>query len=330
MASRERDVLTDGTDSAQATSRRLVVDGAAERVDRFLARVLPDSSRRHAQALCAAGCVRRDGRRLGKAAVVSAGDVLEVTLVDVDSPAPYPELVLRVVLEREDVVVVDKPAGVPTAAVGARRTGTLAGALLTRYPEMAGLGFHLREPGLLHRLDTFTSGVVAAARTRQAFEDLRRAMESGGLEKVYLALAPPLPKPVGTLESGLGPSGSSRRVSVDPTAPLRRTHYRELLRGPNASLYEVTVGLAYRHQIRVHFANAGAPLLGDTLYGGRPWLETERHALHACTLTLRPQTTGTGFSSFLWRAEAELPSDFVDFLSAEGFDEDAVSRARTL
>lgn len=334
MAPRERDVLTEvGGSRPEGRALRLVVEGDTDRVDRYLARVLAASSRRHAQALCARGLVTRAGRRLAKGDLVAAGDLVEVTFGPSETPSPNASLELRILIERPDVVVVDKPPGVPSAAVGTRVDGTLAGALVVRYPEMAGVGFHVREPGLLHRLDTFTSGAIAAARTPEAFAQLRAAMAEGRLEKTYVALAPPLASLVGVFESGLRGDRSSRRVVVDPSAPQRRTAYRTLARGPNLSLYEVSVGLAYRHQIRAHFAEAGAPLLGDALYGGRPWLSTDRHALHARSVSLiapSTQTTGTGRSSFIWRAEAALPDDFVEALRSEGLEPEALIRTRML
>lgn len=203
---------------------------------------------------------------------------------------PAGEIPLRVILERDDIVVVEKPAGVPTTALPGREKGTLAGALVARYPEMAHVG-SAREPGVAHRLDVFTSGLLVAARKQAVLDRLRDALSNKLVDKRYLAVVTgPFTRDSGQIEGWLGPDPRDRRRvhSSSPEKPGAhhcRTEFK-LLRTSNAGpeircLIEVRVHAAYRHQIRAHLAALGHPLLGDTLYGGQDAGLWPRHALHA-------------------------------------------------
>ena len=163
---------------------------AGERVDVLLARRVPDLSRAKAKALIEEGAVRVDGRRVKKSYTVAVGD--RVTLGSIAGPvdfyaAPDPDLPLVVLAETEGYVVVDKAAGVPSHPLREGELGTLAGALVARYPEMRDVGYSKREPGILHRLDNDTSGVMLAARDQVTFEVLRQQLQAGEIEKRYLA-----------------------------------------------------------------------------------------------------------------------------------------------
>src|SRR5690606_17154918 len=164
-------------------------------------------------------------------------------------------------LVRPDLVVVNKPAGMPAAALRASDRGTLAGALLARFPEMASVGFGPREPGLVHRLDTFTSGLLVAARSEQSFRRLREALESGMLIKRYLAIVANHGLPErGFIESRLIPHPKNQRKvralsREDPSGRPARSEYRVIERRAALSLVELSVGPAFRHQIRVQLAS---------------------------------------------------------------------------
>jgi 23S rRNA pseudouridine1911/1915/1917 synthase len=255
------------------------------------------------------GRMRVAGRRIKKGDRLVAGSevVVEAPAEPIVADASLP---LEVLFESEDFVIVDKPAGLPTAPLMRTETRTLAAALLARYPEMQGVGFRLREPGLVHRLDNETSGVVLAARNQGAFRAARALFESSLIDKRYLAVVgAELPRDAGHIETLLGPDPSDpRRVRVfseipDGYAKPATTRYRVVERGSRFSLVELTVERAFRHQIRVHLAHLGAPIAGDELYAGPPAPELgSRHALHASYIAWAGDAARKGF-----RAEAGLP-----------------------
>lgn len=264
------------------------------RLDKFLAQYVPGVGRKKAAELCAAGRVRVDGLRARKSAVLPAGAKVRVELTEPTSLEPEPEVPLELRLERPAFVVVNKPAGMPTAPLDTAERGTLCGALLARYPEMRGVGHREREPGIVHRLDTQTSGLVLAARSQASFTRLSRALESEELQKGYLAIVS---------AAGLADTGEiSRALAPDPAHPERVrvldrteqasyarhkiTRYRLVRVAGARALLEVRVGSAFRHQIRAHLAAIGHPIAGDAVYGGEPLPHLgTRHALHASRLS---------------------------------------------
>jgi 23S rRNA pseudouridine1911/1915/1917 synthase len=301
---------------------------AGQRLDKLLVTHAPGLGRAGAKRLFSAGKVRlvpagRDRAvRADKGDVAAAGDVLEI---DVDegastSAVPDPDAPLTLALERDDLVIVDKPAGQPSAPLELGERGTVANALAARFPEMAGVGFSPREPGLCHRLDNDTSGLLLAARTAAAFAILRAALQEGRLDKRYLLVcpAPGLPES-GTIDIPLAPHPKDRRrvyPCVHPRDVARYaprpavTDYRVLrVAGPHA-LVEARAPKAARHQIRAHFAALGHPLLGDRLYGGADVPGLARHALHAHHLAF---TGAPGLPAF--HVESPLPPDLAALLS---------------
>ncbi|HEY6560251.1 MAG TPA: RluA family pseudouridine synthase [Polyangiaceae bacterium] len=272
--------------------------------------------RRAAGLLFADGRVTIAGRRAKKSELARPGDELVVHL---DTPAevlPDPDADLDVRLETPELVVVSKPAGQPSVPVPGSESGTLASALLARYPEMRGIGYSEREPGLVHRLDTGTSGLLVAARTAAAFERLRDLLRAGRLSKRYLAIVEREGLPgEGEIDSPLAPHPRDRRrmhVARDNERGARhaRTIWRVVRRGERFALLEVDVERALRHQIRVHLSSIGHPIVGDALYGGASVPDfAERHALHASHLSW------TGDSSLKpFAVDAALPADMAKLL----------------
>jgi 23S rRNA pseudouridine1911/1915/1917 synthase len=266
-----------------------------ERLDKALARLVPALSRARVKQAIEAGGVRVNGRRAVKGAPLSAGDVVELDpsqIADPNSPAvPAPGAPLVVRYESATVIVCDKPAGQPTAPLRPGETGALANALVGRYPELAGVGYSPREPGLVHRLDGDTSGLVVAARTKAAFDALKAALREDKLEKRYLLVcsAEDLPDE-GTIEFPIANHPKDQRrvyPCIHPRDVMRyepraaSTRYVVKQRGERWALVEATVSRALRHQIRAHFAAIEHPLAGDVLYGGAPIHALGRHALHA-------------------------------------------------
>jgi 23S rRNA pseudouridine1911/1915/1917 synthase len=269
------------------------------RLDKLIVSHAPGIGRAGAKKLFAAGKVRlrRQGdehaRRADKGDVGAAGDTVLVELGD-EAPKnalPDADAPLTLVLERADVVLVDKPAGQPSAPLEPGELGTVANALLARFPEMANIGFSPREPGICHRLDTDTSGLLIAARSEAAFTALVNGIKDGRFDKRYLLLcrAEGLPE-TGTIDIPLAPHPKDRKrvlACLHPRDVARlaprpaSTSYEVLRTHGDVALVEVRAPRAARHQIRAHFAAIDHPLLGDVLYGGEEIPGLGRHALHA-------------------------------------------------
>ena len=294
---------------------------AGQRIDKFLTGEIPELGRSKARKLFEAGRVRLNGRRARKGDVVDAGDQVVVELPETLSPTAVaePDAPLRVLLETDEVLVLEKPAGQPTAPLEPGETGTLANALVGRYPELAGIGYSPREPGLLHRLDTDTSGIVIAARTPEAFETLAAALKEGRLEKRYLLVCEQEGlADTGTIEIPIAPHPKDRRrvyPCVHPRDVARyaprpaMTSYRVLRREGELALVEARAPKAMRHQVRAHMAAIGHPLVGDLLYGGKEVTGLGRHALHASHVKWTGDATVPAFE-----IHSELPDELASLL----------------
>ena len=174
------------------SARRVELEASSadsgNRLDKFLSQHVTGVGRQRAAELCAAGRVRIDGQRAKKSALLTAGAKITVELAEPKVLQAEPELALQIRLEQTRLVVVNKPAGMPSAPLTTSERGTLCGALLGRFPEMLGVGYRAREPGIVHRLDTQTSGLLLAARDADAFSRLREALDHERLKKRYLAV----------------------------------------------------------------------------------------------------------------------------------------------
>jgi 23S rRNA pseudouridine1911/1915/1917 synthase len=292
---------------------------SGKRADEAVLRSFPGFSRKEVRELFDAGRVRLAGRRIKKGERVVGGGELVVE-APMSPIRPDPALPLVVLFESEDFVIVDKPAGLPTAPLVRTENRSLAAALLARYPEMSGVGFREREPGLVHRLDNETSGVVLAARSQIAFQRARVLLESSAIEKRYLAIVAAGLSDAGEIETRLGPDRADpRRVRVFEEAPqgyakLCRTRYRVLERGSRFALVELAVERAFRHQIRAHLAHVGFPIAGDSVYAGPEAPELgARHALHGSVIAWVGDAERAGF-----RGEAALPVEMRALLGGAG------------
>jgi 23S rRNA pseudouridine1911/1915/1917 synthase len=303
--------------------RRIAVvagaEAAGERLDRFLTTRAAIGTRSRVKQLVDAGCVRVDG------AVRKAGFVLRAGMrVVVDVPAPPPSAIepealpLTVLYEDADLLAIDKPPGmVVHPAPGARR-GTVVNALLHRTRAIAAVGEASR-PGIVHRLDKDTSGVLLVARTPEALEGLARQFRARSIEKHYVALVHgAMRAEQGTIDRAIGRDPRDRkRMSVRSRrgrSALTRWTVRERL--PGATLLDVLIETGRTHQIRVHLASAGHPLVGDGVYGGRRRAGVReasdviaacpRQALHAARLACVHPRSGERLL-----LEAPLPPDLV-------------------
>jgi 23S rRNA pseudouridine1911/1915/1917 synthase len=297
------------------------LDGA--RLDKAALALARNASRAEMKRAIGAGAVRVNGRPRAKGALVAKGEVITIDpaqLAGRDEPA-VPEATAPLVVRYESpaVIVADKPAGQPTAPLRARETGALANALVGHYPELANVGYSPREPGLLHRLDTETSGLVIAARSEAAFEILKAALKSDRIGKRYLLVcsAEGLPSE-GTIEFPLASHPKDQRRVYPCVHPRDVARYAPRpavtafavtrVVGPWA-LVEARVSRALRHQIRAHFAAIDHPLAGDTLYGGAEIHELRRHALHASRVSFDGDAIVPGFD-----VASPLPADMAVLL----------------
>jgi len=289
--------------------RFTVAAAEAGRLDRVLAARFPGVGRRRWAEMFAAGWIAVDGARARKGDRVAAG--AEVTLrapatASALAPVPEPDLPLEVLHVDARLVALCKPPGQPSHPLRAGETGSLANALVARFPECAAIGRDPREGGLCHRLDRGTSGVLLAARDMQAYLAVRRAFSAGQVDKTYLALV------AGNAQAGESdaPLVQRGKKSVlaragDPAALPAHTSWRLLASASGASLLEVTASSGRMHQVRAHLAASGHPLVGDPLYGGPTMVGGQAIAdpfLHAQSIAL-PHPDGGRFS-----ATAPLPA----------------------
>jgi 23S rRNA pseudouridine1911/1915/1917 synthase len=298
---------------------RTVPGGAPrDRLDRALARLF-GVSRGRAMDWITEDRVRVDGRRAAKGAQVGPGARVTVRRPPPDAPAPQPELPLRIVHADGHVVVADKPAGMPSHPLKPGETGTAANALVGRFPELASVGPAPREGGLVHRLDTDTSGLLLAARTEAAHTLLRAQFAARTVEKGYLALVAGELQAGGEIEVPLAhdPHDARKvRAASDPEwaeahgARPAWTRFTPVERRAGFTLVEVEIATGVLHQIRAHLAFIGHPLAGDALYGGPELPGLSRHFLHAARLAFaHPDGSRPRFDS-------PLPEDLASVVGA--------------
>jgi 23S rRNA pseudouridine1911/1915/1917 synthase len=297
---------------------------AGERLDRWLAGRFADLSRARLQALIEEGAVRVDGRSVRASSRVKAGQSVEVTVPAPAPAVPQPEdIPLRVVYEDRHLLVVDKAAGLVVHPGAGTAAGTLVNALLHRVKDLSGIGGVLR-PGIVHRLDRGTSGLLVVAKDDATHRALARQFASRTVDKEYLAVVLGRPRrATGTIEAAIGRDPVHRkRMSVcAPRGRGARTSYTVAETLDGSALLRVQIHTGRTHQIRVHLASIGHPVAGDAVYGGRKLAATgsvrlrdavaalDRPALHAARLTFTHPANGERVSF-----ESPLPGDLATLL----------------
>lgn len=296
-------------DEFELVQSEVTSEQAGQRLDVYLAQVL-DLGRRQAKLALADGRVKLNGRPEKRGSRnVEAGERVELLRAPSELVAE-PAAALDILLETPELVVANKPAGQPTAPLSTLERGSLAGALLGRFPEMRGVGHTSREPGLLHRLDTATSGVVLAARSKSAFTALQGLHERDAIHKFYLAWVSGVPEaPRGDVQTLLGPDPRrSKQVAVGGSYQAK-TAYEVIEVREGRSLIRLAVHRAYRHQVRVHMTHLGCPLLGDTLYAPAEVARAcPRLALHAERIRVQ------GAPPYTLDVAAPLPEELAQLL----------------
>ena len=277
--------------------KRLTVDASAAgaRLDRWLAERVPELSRARLQTLIADGHVRVDGRPRKASHRVGSGETVEVEIPPPAAETLVPEpIALSIVFEDDAVMVVDKPVGMVVHPGAGHATGTLAAAVLAHAPGTAGVGGP-RRPGVVHRLDKDTSGLLVIAKTAAAYESLTAQLLARTVTRRYRAIVyGRVSAAGGVVDKALGRHPHDRvRMAVLPRGRGRPavTRFTVLERFKHFSYLEVKLETGRTHQIRVHMASLGHPVAGDRVYGGRAAREPlpvafEGLALHAAELAL--------------------------------------------
>jgi 23S rRNA pseudouridine1911/1915/1917 synthase len=299
-----------------------VIAENGQRADKALAEA-SGLSRERVKALMGEGRITLDGKVTSQASVKpAAGTAFAITIPDaVAAEAAAQDIPLTVIFEDEYLIVVDKPAGLVVHPAAGNLDGTLVNALLHHCRgQLSGIGGVAR-PGIVHRIDKDTSGLLVVAKTDAAHEGLARQFADHSIERVYLAVTGGHPVPVaGTVRGAIGRSSTNRKKMAlveDGRGKHAVTHYKTLKRLDAAALVECRLETGRTHQVRVHLSSIGHALLGDPAYGRTPprlrpvldRLDFHRQALHAAVLGFTHPVTGTAL-----RFDSALPADMTALL----------------
>jgi 23S rRNA pseudouridine1911/1915/1917 synthase len=304
----------------------LATDTAGMRLDRALAIAVPTLSRERLKALISGGAVTSPA---GTSVRDPAAKVVPGGTYQIRVPAPEPahnepqDIALDIVFEDEHLLVVNKPAGMVVHPAAGNRDGTLVNALLYHCAgRLSGIGGVAR-PGIVHRIDKDTSGLLVVAKTDVAHEGLAAQFKQHDMHRLYLAIASGIPNPPsGTVDAPLARSSANRQkmaLVADGRGKRAVTHYRLVRALRQASLIECRLETGRTHQVRVHMASLGNPLLGDPAYGGRRSvhadllnrLDFRRQALHAAELGFVHPVLNRNLSF-----KSALPSDIQELFGA--------------
>ncbi|MBL8645925.1 MAG: RluA family pseudouridine synthase [Sphingosinicella sp.] len=302
----------------------LPAEAAGQRLDRALADALPALSRERLKALMLEGAVTLAGRRPTPSLRVVGGEEVSVSVPEAaPATAEAQQIPLSIVYEDADLIVVDKPAGLVVHPAAGNPDGTLVNALLHHCAgQLSGIGGVAR-PGIVHRIDKDTSGLLVVAKTDLAHEGLAKQFATHSIGRRYLAVVAGRPSPpAGRIEGAIGRHPVHRK-KMDIVSPGKGkhavTHYRTLQPLKDAALVECRLETGRTHQVRVHMASSGHPLLGDPLYGRtrashRDVLKSlgfGRQALHARSLQLVHPRTQENLAF-----ESPVPSDIQELIEA--------------
>jgi 23S rRNA pseudouridine1911/1915/1917 synthase len=285
----------------------VAAEQAGIRLDNFVGQILPHLSRREVEKAIDGKLVLVNDRRSRKGQRLAAGE--SVTFVGPaqwlsERPLPNLQLPVAIVYEDSHLLVVDKPAGIDTHGFSGRDRQTLANFLAARRPEILAVGKSNWEPGLVHRLDRETSGLVLIAKTQSSFEHLRIQLRDRQIRKTYWGLVWGITVAEGSVSYSLAHDAQDRRRMRAVIGPRARTgtqkswqavtRFHKVNGTQRLSLLEIEMETGVTHQIRVHLATIGHPLVGDRLYGSedRETFGLRRHFLHAHRLELQHPETG--------------------------------------
>ena len=297
-----------------STKSQFVVskEDAKLRLDRVLAKQLPEYSRSRLQQLIRGGFVRLNGAITRPRQPVRSGDEIELTEPPLEKIENQPEPIpLDVLFEDNDLIVINKPAGLVVHPGAGHQQHTLVNALLSHCTTLSGIGGKER-PGIVHRLDKETSGCLVVAKNDATHRNLSKQFAERTIEKIYIALvAGKLRKQTGAIEEKIRrhPVHRQRMTVTSLRGRAARTEYRVLRSGDQASLIECRLHSGRTHQIRVHLHHIGHPVLGDKVYAARLAKEFPRQMLHAWKIGFRHPRTSE-WTNF----EAPMPDDLATAL----------------
>ncbi len=301
-------------------SERLIVgeEYADTRLDAFLRTVLPELSRSQAQKLIDERMVTVNGMQQSKNHKLSVGSTVQVNIPDAVEPTAQAENIpLSILFEDDDIIVVDKPKGMVVHPAAGNHTGTLVNALLHHCGDsLSGINGVAR-PGIVHRIDKDTSGILMVAKNDRAHRSLAAQIKEHSFVREYETVVyGKLPHDVGKIDAPIGrhPVHRKKMAVTEKNAKSAVTHYRVLTRYSGFTHTAVRLETGRTHQIRVHMAYIGHPVAGDAVYGpAKPIKELQGQCLHAKILGFEHPTTGK------WMIfESELPSYFTAFLDKLG------------
>jgi 23S rRNA pseudouridine1911/1915/1917 synthase len=290
------------------------VEKPYKRIDAFLSEKFPQLSRSKLQKLIETQYVLVNGKIEKPGHSLSTGDSVQVDLSPLRSENPGPEQIpLNIIYEDKDVIVIDKPAGLTVHPVAGRVQNTLVNALLARYPGLANTGDPMR-PGIVHRLDKDTSGLIIIAKNQEARDNLVEQFKNHRVKKGYIALVNGILKPEkGAIEAPIGRHPVDRKkMAVVEHGKESRTGYRVIKYINHFTLLEVSPETGRTHQIRVHLAAIGHPVIGDAVYGTKSSM-IKRQFLHAFKLGFYLPSSGE-FKEFT----SELPLELKEVLESLG------------
>lgn len=291
-------------------------DDAKLRLDQLLARRLPQYSRSRLQQLIRSGFVRLNNASTRPRQIVRAGDKIDVREPPVEQIEIQPQRIpLNILFEDDDLIVINKPAGLTVHPGAGQREHTLVNALLSHCTTLSGIGGKER-PGIVHRLDRETSGCLVVAKNDLAHRELSRQFADRNVEKLYLALvAGKVRKPAGVIEERIGrhPVHRQRMSVTTKRGRTAKTEFRVLHSTGDASLVECRLHSGRTHQVRVHLHHLGHAVLGDKVYAPRVARNFPRQMLHAWKLGFRHPRTGE------WKNfQASVPDDFKEAFAKTG------------
>ena len=271
----------------------VAASGAGERLDMYLTDIRKDLSRSHAQKLIENKHVLVNEKSAKDSFRLRPGDVISLEL-----PPPRPldltpeDIPLDIVYEDDDFMVINKPAGMTVHPAPGHYSGTLVNAVLAHCPSLQGIG-DVARPGIVHRLDKDTSGLILVAKTDKAHQNLSRQFKDRRIKKAYTALVKGVTKDnAGVIDAPIARDPANRkRMAIVHGGRYAVTEWSVLKRFQNATLVEARPLTGRTHQIRIHFAHKGHPLFGDAVYGG-PMGMIKRQFLHASRLEMRLPTSG--------------------------------------
>lgn len=299
----------------------VTLNSPGERLDKALTTAVPQLSRMQWQRLIEAGLVSWQGRPLTKPSLRLSGGETVIAIL----PAPQPtdlvseDIPLDIRYEDSDIIVVNKPAGMVVHPGTGHYTGTLANAIVHHCPDLRGVGGEMR-PGIVHRLDKYTSGLLVIAKHDQAMHYVQHQFKKRTVRKLYLALVEgEIQPPTALIDAPIGRDPAQRKkmavIQPHPTysrhARPAQTHYTTLEQFAAFSYLACDLQTGRTHQIRVHLAYIGYPIVGDNIYGRRKnKLNLKRYFLHAAELTLKRPSDGQQLT-----LHAELPLELENILT---------------